>query len=616
MIFKDISLASFKAGGEKAELYPSEKVFKSVKAEINIKDYGFGIDYTGFLTNISPENSPMITEFYGIDITIPCSVPDPVRFDSLLGDDCSGRSFNPIEKEILPDSGAYTFAPAGGRCSNATAFPFFDITVNGIPYTFGIGWPGQWFCTISRDSFGVHIIAGQQDCGFYLLPGEKVRSIRVLAYSAPVSPEENRFEFRELFRSLNRTYAAAKDTFMQPVSCQVFDRYYWNNTAGFRAEEPQLALAQRAADTEGFDTFWVDALWFRDAFPSGVGNYDFEKGFPNGFVPLADKCHGSGLKLMVWFEPERIDIESDTAKKFGDTPGFLLRFDGCGRNLLLNLGNPDAVEWISGTIIGFMKDNKIDIFRTDYNLDPLPYWRASDEPQRKGITEIRYIEGLLRFWDNLWEAFPGLLIDNCSSGGRRLDVETLTRSISMWRSDLGCSDERPDHRYYTWSQNITVGLSRYLPFHQNQIWSPDAYCTRSAMSEGSSAAFHMLTPDYDPQLHSASLKEVKRYASWRRCKMLPITPFTNSEDCWFAYTLTENHEGCAFVFRRDNCKEKQYTLILPEIDDTLTYDCELCDEQRRVKRFTLTGKELKSGVTLTCESDRRESFVLEYRIIR
>jgi len=33
-------------------------------------------------------------------------------------------------------------------------------------------------------------------------------------------------------------------------------------------------------------------------------------------------------------------------------------------------------------------------YRSDFNMDRLPYWRCNDQPDRKGITEMKYIEGL------------------------------------------------------------------------------------------------------------------------------------------------------------------------------------------------------------------------------
>jgi hypothetical protein len=70
--------------------------------------------------------------------------------------------------------------------------------------------------------------------------------------------------------------------------------------------------------------------------------------------------------------------------------------------------------------------------------DPLPYWRANDAPDRQGMAEIRHVEGLYEFWNDLLRRHPGLVIDNCASGGRRIDLETISRSIPLWRSDWQC----------------------------------------------------------------------------------------------------------------------------------------------------------------------------------
>jgi alpha-galactosidase len=35
----------------------------------------------------------------------------------------------------------------------------------------------------------------------------------------------------------------------------------------------------------------------------------------------------------------------------------------------------------------------------------------------------------------LLAANPGLFIDNCASGGQRIDLETCARSIPLWRTD-------------------------------------------------------------------------------------------------------------------------------------------------------------------------------------
>ena len=46
-------------------------------------------------------------------------------------------------------------------------------------------------------------------------------------------------------------------------------------------------------------------------------------------------------------------------------------------------------------------DEGIDLYRQDYNIDPLPFWRNNDAPDRQGITENKYVVGYLAYWDGL-----------------------------------------------------------------------------------------------------------------------------------------------------------------------------------------------------------------------
>lgn len=51
------------------------------------------------------------------------------------------------------------------------------------------------------------------------------------------------------------------------------------------------------------------------------------------------------------------------------------------------------------------------------------------------MTEIKYITNLYRFLNTLRERNPGLMIDNCASGGRRIDIEMMKISAPLWRTD-------------------------------------------------------------------------------------------------------------------------------------------------------------------------------------
>ncbi len=104
----------------------------------------------------------------------------------------------------------------------------------------------------------------------------------------------------------------------------------------------------------------------------------------------------------------------------------------------MNLGDESAWNYCFDTLAELIEKLNLHYYRQDFNILPLPYWRKNDTQDRIGISEIKHIMGLYRLWDALLERFPHLMIDNCASGGRRIDIETLRRSVPLWRSDAQC----------------------------------------------------------------------------------------------------------------------------------------------------------------------------------
>ncbi|NQU63395.1 MAG: alpha-galactosidase [SAR324 cluster bacterium] len=75
---------------------------------------------------------------------------------------------------------------------------------------------------------------------------------------------------------------------------------------------------------------------------------------------------------------------------------------------------------------------------------------------RYGIYETAHIMGLYGFLDYLRDQDSDLLIDNCASGGRRLDFEMMKRSVCYWRSDAAWDEET--------AQSQTMSLAMWVPF--------------------------------------------------------------------------------------------------------------------------------------------------------
>ena len=78
-------------------------------------------------------------------------------------------------------------------------------------------------------------------------------------------------------------------------------------------------------------------------------------------------------------------------------------------------------------------------------------------------------------WYELLRRLPHLIIDNCSSGGRRIDIETLRRSIPLWRSDYYC----PANFDVDVAQMHSLTFGAWMPYSGCAVKGFDLYNIRS-----------------------------------------------------------------------------------------------------------------------------------------
>ena len=173
-----------------------------------------------------------------------------------------------------------------------------------------------------------------------------------------------------------------------------------------------------------------------------MGNYGFpiervepKDRFPHGLKAIGDAVEKAGLGFLVWFEPER--VARARSCQGASRSGSCRRRHGSG---LYNLGIPAARQYMTDYLNAVIRAYKLSCLRIDYNIDPLPIWQSWTPRTRTAWAwpRLRYVEGLYRMWDDIRKANPNLFIDNCASGGRRIDLETMSRSIPLWRSDNTC----------------------------------------------------------------------------------------------------------------------------------------------------------------------------------
>ncbi len=554
--------------------------------------------------NQGQQDTPIIENIQALDVRLRTNdARQPAVLHRLTGDNCNDRSFLPYETPLKAGKDI-TMAPVGGRPSNTNAFPFFNFEYAGQGVITAIGWSGQWAATLQRANDGpTRLRAGMELTHLVLHPGERIRSPRILLMPWNGDRITAHQRFRRLLMFQYVPKLDGRPVRLPIVAAQCFDRYIGRNQRPeFATEAAQLAAVKFTHELGG-TAHWIDALWFKDGFPNGVGNWECRPEFPQGLKPIGDACHEQGMKFIVWFEPERVGAGSRIAREH---PEFV--FGGADGGLF-KLNDPDARRWLTDLLSQRITEFGIDIYRNDFNIDPLGFWRGNDTPDRQGMTEIRYVEGHYTMWDELRARHPGLWIDNCASGGRRIDLETCMRAVPLSRSDTVCS---PGHPIF--DQVQTQGLSLYIPLFASFGWTPEACEFRSAATAGAIGQFDCMNEQFPMDQGQAALSEAKENQPYWYGDYYPLTSPTLAADQWAAYQFHRGDcgRGMVLAFRRQECPQPEYTVKLGGLDPARDYQVEFIDDNWQRTEKTIPGRGLAEKLVIQLPKEKN-SLLIRYR---
>ena len=568
-----------------------------ISTEITFHPAHGALEWVNTLENVGETPTGLISELFDCDVTLPLPFEAAPRWtayrptpeestniyvpagSNLCADEFNYRRTNPYSFEyesILFTGREKRYAPHGGRSSQGFA-PFFNIHKQGSGYFFAVGWTGQWNARFYRTEDAVRIRAGVENTNFRLLPGEKIRTCSgvLLPYTASLADSFNLWRrlVREEFSLVGRPGRDAS----APFSAMMW--------GGMPSEE----MIRRVKLIEKYglpvDTVWVDAGWyglskkpspdeFEGDWPEHTGDWRVNPYLhPDGLKDVADAVHAAGRKFLLWAEPERVRV---TTPVWAEHPAYFFRPLREGeKDRLLNLGDDAARQYCFETLSRLIEDLPLDWYRQDFNFDPLPVWRFNDAPEREGISEIKHINGLYRLWDALLERFPHLMIDNCASGGRRMDIETLRRSVPLWRSDMQC----PESCSPAVSQAHCLSFAEWLPFSGTGAGGEGtAYRMRSCYAPGLGVryAYSEKRAFGDP----AAMDVVRE----RCAEFVRVRPFLSEDayaltvpgdapDTWSAQQYHRPHDGAGIVliFRREDSPYETAAFPLRGLDPERYY---------------------------------------------
>lgn len=552
-----------------------------VRAEI--KSYADlpAVEWVLRIENQGGRDTPLLEHVLPLEVALEATAQEKAVIHHSLGEKNNGQSFAPVEEVLAASSSQpLVFAPIGGRSSDGH-MPFFNLALPGGGVALAIGWSGQWEARFQRLADGaLQAGAGQQLIHCKLQPGESIRTPRILlVFWQGGEPLRG----NNLLRQTLMTHYMPRrngELVMSPICASV----NWTAPDG-SYEEPHVSVMQPLA-RRGIEVFWSDMdpqQWYPKGFPEGTGTWEPDPAkYPRGLKPIGDAARAAGLDYLLWFEPERVHPGTRIDREH---PEWVMPPQK-EWSKLFRLHDEAARRWLTDYIDVQITAGQLGWLRWDFNLEPLGFWRRNDAPDRQGITETRHIEGLYAMWDELRARHPGLVVDLCASGGRRIDLEGLTRGLPLWHSDMQCSG-KPS---LAADQLQNAGLWRWVPMHGcgNFAYEP-AYAFRSAMTAGNilvpgNAQGRLSTAD--PDTEGAVRRTVAVYRKLRPFMVgdfYPLFPHSESDAAWFGYQFhrPDLDAGAVILFRREKSPDSSQQVPLRAIDAKSRYDVSFEDAPDR-----------------------------------
>lgn len=585
------------------------------------------MEYTVWFENTGERPTEVLSDVETFRFDFPGGEP---VLRSCLGDH---ENYYAAYEHDLAKSDRY-FKSEEGRATHVV-FPYFDLCCGDGGAMVALGWAGTWEALFAHHD-GVTTLTARTciRLNACLLPGEKVRTglVVILPYRGR-SADDAANLWREWFLKYNAPKADAQGTPLAPftTSCFACDTGLPNSDGSIseRFDTWQKTLRKSVEEGLRYDFRWFDAGWYSDPAKNTVetdwwgtiGSWEIDpvKWPGDSFRESNEACHKAGMKVFVWFEPERVTHVADLAKNYGYKPEWGIEH---GTVITSNIGDEECLAWTLERITSFMEKHGVDLYREDNNSDPGFAWAELDQRDeakyglpRAGVNENKCIVGHYRLWDGILDycAKHGkcTFLDSCASGGGRNDIESMRRSVPMMRSDY-------DRTTIAMRLSQSSTFPKWIPFHGSCVKEtadqlgneegkgPDSYISRASfLPIFNYHAQVTQNPELDFDLMRANLREWRDVSRLLMKDFYVLTPWRHHFDrfSWtaFAYDDPEAGESLLLGFRQEDAKADTLTVRLPFVRVDAVYD--LTDADSGETR-TVSGGDLAQGFEMRLEKPR------------
>ncbi|MDF2614734.1 MAG: glycoside hydrolase clan [Clostridia bacterium] len=238
---------------------------------------------------------------------------------------------------------------------------------------------------------------------------------------------------------------------------------YMNCLWGDPTTEKLLPLIAAAAEV-GCEYFCIDAGWYADgAWWDEVGEWlPSAKRFPGGIKEVTDYIRAKQMIPGLWLEIEVMGINSPKLRDTDDS-WFFMRH---GKRVIdrsryqLDFRNCEVRQYATSVINRLVSEYGVGYIKMDYNINAGIGTETGADSFGEGL--LQHNRSYLSWLDEIFEKYPDLIIENCSSGGMRMDYAMLKRHSIQSTSD------QTDYKKYA---VIAANTPSAVTPEQAAIWS-------------------------------------------------------------------------------------------------------------------------------------------------
>ncbi|AZN39989.1 alpha-galactosidase [Paenibacillus albus] len=481
-----------------------------------------------------------------------------------------GAEFEPVVEPLAGET--IVLETRHGRSSKGK-HPWMSLLgASGEVLTVSPMWSGNWQLRCeydkARDSYEVN--GGLSDWEFFktLAPGEAMESVHV-AIAAGSDGDLNSTSIA--FARVGRKYWYPHNEFSRSMPMEW--NHWWSYEDKAINEDVFRANAAEAAKL-GIDICTLDAGWFG---PSEEGSEWFElrgdwemvneKRFPSGIRAVSDDVHGHGMKFGLWCEIEAVGKSAALAEK---QPSYVARRDGEPLGYLC-FGNPKVRQWALDMLDRLIAGYDSQWIKLDFNLDPGAGCNCTDHGHGAGDGLFEHYNGYYSVLRDIRAKHPEVILENCSSGGLRIDLGIMQQTHTTFLSD----PDYPEH-----SLQVFWGATTMLAPDVCLHWSYSEFCWKNDFQLFNPHDVNLKPYQFDYYTRIAMLRgfgisqKLPEMPEWMKARLAhhievyksEVKPFVLGADLYrltgqprrggkgdrwsgFQYSMPQGDEQLLFVFR-------------------------------------------------------------------